>query len=334
MSARLFTSFFPAARKCALIAAVLIPIGCAAEPVGRDAADTLQQTGLPSALRFLATESTFITGGGISSDKADPILETREAFSKAFQRMSEDESKSTEAQNLSRHYRNALERAAGVQGVVEELTCGMSLCMGSVSSRSRADRDAWAERLYEDAGAVRHVTLDVFETIGDRLHNRFLFSTDAAIKAISLPPMARSPEATPHLGTESQLIVQNAISVDMTLELLEDSALFSSARERMRSEESTSAGAQQLARHHRDVLERAVGELGIVDDLTCGLSLCMGAVTSLSQAEHEAWSRRLVNDPAARRYGAVHSYMPVGDQLQHRFVFSANPAVAALFSSR
>ncbi|MFL9583805.1 hypothetical protein [Stenotrophomonas sp. AB1(2024)] len=130
------------------------------------------------------------------------------------------------------------------------------------------------------------------------------------------------------------MIVHNSISIDMSNEMLEDNALFSSALERMRDEERTSAEAQQLARHHREVLERAVGELGVVEDLTCGLSLCIGSVTSLTQADHEAWSRRLVKDPAARRYGAVHSYEPVGDQLQHRFVFSTDPAVAALFSSR
>jgi hypothetical protein len=93
-----------------------------------------------------------------------------------------------EAQDLAKHYRNAIERAVGAQGVVEDLTCGLSLCMGSVAARSRADHDAWAERLYENPEAVRHVTLHVFEVNGDRLQNRFLFSTDAAIKAIALPP--------------------------------------------------------------------------------------------------------------------------------------------------
>lgn len=210
--------------KCALVAVALQCIGCAADAVGTppsDPRETLNTRGaanpggnltpssdpvsasvspLPPALAsdpaapgpkaspYLATESEFIERGGISSEWADPFLESRELFSSALQRMSEDEGKSMEAQDLARRYRNALERAVGAQGVVEDLTCGVSLCMGSVSSRSRADRDAWAERLYEDADAVRHVTFDVFEMNGDRLHNRFLFSADAAIKAIVLPP--------------------------------------------------------------------------------------------------------------------------------------------------
>jgi hypothetical protein len=170
-----------------------------------------------------------------------------------------------------------------------------------------------------------------------------LAATRTGIDPIAAPAVPRTPaedrkegnpEASPYLATESELIVHNSISIDMSNEMLEDNALFSSALERMRDEERTSAEAQQLARHHREVLERAVGELGVVEDLTCGLSLCIGSVTSLTQADHEAWSRRLVKDPAARRYGAVHSYEPVGDQLQHRFVFSTDPAVAALFSSR
>lgn len=142
----------------------------------------------PNASRHLRTESAFIERGGISSENVDPLLESRELFSMAFKRMSEDERKSMNAQDLARHYRNAFERAVAAQGIVEDLTCGLSLCMGSVSARSRADHDAWAERLYADAGAVRHVTFDVFEANGDRLQNRFLFSADAAIKAIILPP--------------------------------------------------------------------------------------------------------------------------------------------------
>lgn len=210
--------------KCALVAVALQCIGCAADVTGTDssyprAAHRLVETGNPedtssvpgdpvstsvSADRpawasdpavadpetspYLATESEFIERGGISSEWADPFLGSRELFSDALQRMSEDEGKSIEAQDLARRYRNALERAVGAQDVVEDLTCGLSLCMGSVSSRSRADRNAWAERLYEDADAARHVTFDVFEMNGDRLHNRFLFSADAAIKSVALPP--------------------------------------------------------------------------------------------------------------------------------------------------
>lgn len=324
---------------CALFAVVLQCIGCAADAMGTGSSDPRAARSLAEAASpHLATESEFIKGGGISSEWADPVLESGELFSSALERMSEDEAKSTEAQDVARRYRNALERAVGTQDVVEDLTCGVSLCMGAVSSQSRADRDAWAERLYEDADAVRHVTFDAFETNGDRLHNRFLFSADAAIKAIVLPAdadeerQAGNPEASPYLATESELIVHQSISIEMSKQMLEDNARFSSSLERMRSEERTSVEAQQLARHHREVLERAVGELGVVDDLTCGLSLCIGSVTSLTPAHHEAWSRRLVKDPAARRYGAVHSYEPVVDQLQQRFVFSTDPAVAGLFS--
>jgi len=144
----------------------------------------------------------------------------------------------------------------------------------------------------------------------------------------------RDPSTSPFLATESTFIVQDSISVDRSGETLEDDLLFSSTLERMREEERTSLEAQQLAKHHKDVLERAVGELGVVDDLTCGLSLCMGSVTSLTSEDHDAWGRRLAEDPAARRYGAIHRYESSGNQLQNRFMFSADPAVAAIFMSR
>lgn len=208
--------------RCILVATVLQCIGCSTDTAGADATGTpeaptagavagpvatatapdnpvfapeLRPTSAPVAAKldsdppaYLPAESAFIAGEGISTEGSDPILESREHFSKALAKMSDDEKKSVEAQDLARHYRNAIERAVGAQGVVEDLTCGLSLCMGSVAARSRADHDAWAERLYEDPDAVRHVTLQVFEVKGDRLQNRFLFSTDAAIKAIALPP--------------------------------------------------------------------------------------------------------------------------------------------------
>jgi hypothetical protein len=137
--------------------------------------------------------------------------------------------------------------------------------------------------------------------------------------------------ASPCLATESTLIEHDAISGDRSIEMLEDGVLFAKALENMRRDEKTSLEAQQLAKHHRNVLVRAVREEGVVEDLTCGLSLCMGSVTSPSQSSHDVWNRRLVNDPAARRYGAVHRVEPLGDHFQHRFVFSADPAVAAIF---
>lgn len=210
--------------RCALVAVTMQCIGCAAEPVDAgsiEPRETLRSRSVTSlgeglavsddrmpsrvsALRptprsepttpdskaspYLATESAFIDRNGVSSEMTDPLLESRDLFTKAFERMSEDEKKSMDAQDLANHYRSALERAVGNQGIVEGLTCGLSLCMGLVSARSRADHDAWEDRLYEDSSAERHVILQAVEMNGDRLQNRFLFSTDSAIKAIVLPP--------------------------------------------------------------------------------------------------------------------------------------------------
>lgn len=145
---------------------------------------------------------------------------------------------------------------------------------------------------------------------------------------------ARDPAASAYLATEATMIEQDGISGERSDEILEDTALFSKALARMSDDEKTSMEAQELARHHRNVLVRAVGDQGVVEDLTCGLSLCMGAVTARSQVDHDAWHGRLAKDPAARRYGAIHRFEPVGDQVQKRFVFSADPAVAAIYMDR
>lgn len=118
--------------RCALVAAALQCVGCQSEAAGADvshpsgstevreaaspdvvatsvgggrvllsairpALDSGAETRHPSASAYLATESTFITPGAISSETSDPILESMELFSKAMQSMREEEGNGMEA---------------------------------------------------------------------------------------------------------------------------------------------------------------------------------------------------------------------------------------------
>ncbi|MBT2767287.1 hypothetical protein J7J08_06525 [Stenotrophomonas sp. ISL-67] len=78
------------------------------------------------------------------------------------------------------------ERAVGTNGAVENLSCGLSVCVGSVRAGSIADHDAWLSRLQEDPGAHTYGFVEAIERTGDQFQSRFVFSTDPALKAILL----------------------------------------------------------------------------------------------------------------------------------------------------
>jgi len=134
----------------------------------------------------LPAESIFVDREGISAEESDQILETDKSFNQALRKMSDDEKKSMEAQDLSKHYRRALELAVGTTGAVENLSCGLSLCIGSVRAGSVEDHDAWLSRLYKDPGALSYGFIETIERTGDQYQSRFVFSTDPDLKAITV----------------------------------------------------------------------------------------------------------------------------------------------------
>jgi hypothetical protein len=133
---------------------------------------------------YLPTESELIEEAGISAAISDEIVESQDAFSKALRRISSDENSSMEAQDLAKHYRSAFERAVGTSGAVENISCGLSICIGSVTAGSIADHDAWLGHLQEDPGAETYGFIEAIERNGDQFQSRFVFSTDPAINAI------------------------------------------------------------------------------------------------------------------------------------------------------
>lgn len=135
-------------------------------------------------LPYLPTESALVEKDGISANLSDEIVESQDAFSEALLKMARDEMKSMEAQDLARHYRGAIERAVGKNGAVENLSCGLSVCVGSVRAVSIAAHDAWLSRLQEDPGADTFGFIEAIERTGDQFQSRFVFSTDPALKAI------------------------------------------------------------------------------------------------------------------------------------------------------
>ncbi|MDA3306655.1 MULTISPECIES: hypothetical protein [Stenotrophomonas] len=99
--------------------------------------------------------------------------------------LSEEAASSPEVQDLTRHYRSALERAMAQEGVLEGFSCGLSICIGLVRSGSLAGHETWSRRFALDAAAPTYSYADASEDSRMGYENRFIFSTDPALRAIS-----------------------------------------------------------------------------------------------------------------------------------------------------
>jgi hypothetical protein len=138
-----------------------------------------------SSFEYLQSESALIFADGISSQAAGDLLRSGKNLSDAIDRMTQDASSSPEAQDLAKHYRSSITRAMGKDGVLERLSCGLSICMGIARARSNADHEAWGRRLASDTSSPTYSYAEASENLGAGYESRFIFSTDPAMNSIS-----------------------------------------------------------------------------------------------------------------------------------------------------
>lgn len=138
-----------------------------------------------SSAALLRSESALVFKEGISILAAENLLTSSSNMSDAIKRLSEEAASSPEVQDLTRHYRSALERAMAQEGVLEGFSCGLSICIGLVRSGSLAGHETWSRRFASDAAAPTYSYADASEDSRMGYENRFIFSTDPALRAIS-----------------------------------------------------------------------------------------------------------------------------------------------------
>ncbi len=79
-----------------------------------------------------------------------------------------------------------------------------------------------------------------------------------------------------HLQSESALIFEGGISSQVAADLLRSGRSTSDVIDRMTQDAATSTEAQDLAKHYRSSITRAMGEDAQLERLSCGLSICIG----------------------------------------------------------
>jgi hypothetical protein len=146
----------------------------------------------------------------------------------------------------------------------------------------------------------------------------------------SAATLHRAASSIEHLQSESALIFEGGISSQVSEELLRSGRSTSDAIDRLTVDAASSTEAQDLAKHYRSSIARAMGEDALLERLSCGLSICIGIARARSNADHEAWGQRLASDTSSPTYSYAETSENIGAGYENRFIFSTDPAMNSI----
>lgn len=147
---------------------------------------------------------------------------------------------------------------------------------------------------------------------------------------ISAATLRRAASSLEHLQSESAFIFEGGISSQVSEQLLRSGRSTSDAIDRLTMDAASSTEAQDLAKHYRSSISRAMGEDALLERLSCGLSICIGIARARSNADHEAWGQRLASDTSSPTYSYAETSENLGAGYENRFIFSTNPAMNSI----
>ena len=135
---------------------------------------------------YLAGESRLLSGNALSMAEAETVLRSRAGFEAALQQFEQDAAHHPDAQDLSTLYRAAATRALGGDVALASLSCGYSLCMGEIRSRSDTGFRDWVRAFGKDGDAPHYALITAEYVLGkEQSVGRFVFSIDPTANGIS-----------------------------------------------------------------------------------------------------------------------------------------------------
>lgn len=142
---------------------------------------------------YLPVENTLIRQGALSAAAIDGLLSDHGRFQSMVRQLGEQGAVDPEAVELTRGYRNALERKLGESGLAgqfSEFACGLSLCAGELrGTGSVAITATLPDALLGNAAYPIHVFTDRrLDTGGGQYSYLFVFSVDPSVSRVRLPP--------------------------------------------------------------------------------------------------------------------------------------------------
>jgi len=147
---------------------------------------------------------------------------------------------------------------------------------------------------------------------------------------ISVSARNRTERTSEYLQVESGFMQNRGISSQTAEDLLRSSRSTYEAIDRMTIDAASSPDAQDLARHYRSSLMRAMDQNAVLERLACGLSICIGIARARSNADHQAWGQRLASDRSSPTYSYAEASEGIGAGYENRFMFSTDPELNSI----
>lgn len=152
--------------------------------------------------------------------------------------------------------------------------------------------------------------------------------------ASAAAPVGLKPVELPF---EKNLIEGNSLSVAKIQTLLQSKS-FEIQLDKFTNEAVADDNASELTAAYKDLLSNQLQSHKIKAELaklTCGIETCIGLIRNGTDDEYNRWADIFFQDPATPNYGfANFSFRQDDGDLEHRFVFSTDPAVNSVLAPR
>lgn len=139
------------------------------------------------------------------------------------------------------------------------------------------------------------------------------------------------------LPFEKNLIEGNSLSVAKIQTLLQ-SRNFEIQLDKFTNEAVADQNASELTAAYKELLSNQFQSHKIKAELaklTCGVETCIGLIRNGTDDEYNRWADIFFQDPATPNYGFANlSFEQDDGDLEHRFVFSTDPAVNSVVAPR
>ena len=118
------------------------------------------------------------------------------------------------------------------------------------------------------------------------------------------------------------------------IETLLQSKTFEMQLDKFANESVTDSNASELTATYKNLLSTQFQDHNVQANLVkliCGIETCVGLIKNGTDAEYTRWADIFFRDPATPGYGFLNTSIRQNDgSLEHRFVFSTDPAVSSI----
>ncbi|MCM2335804.1 MAG: hypothetical protein NDI66_03380 [Pseudomonas sp.] len=151
---------------------------------------------------------------------------------------------------------------------------------------------------------------------------------DDAGSSSTMRPRYDAPRPMADLDIERLLRVPGAISLDASEQLLQGNDLASPIAA-LREQHGQDSDASDITDLYREWVVRSLADFSRgmwLNDLQCGLSVCIGVVTTVEPENvARAWPSHLLSTRTLPVFGYVDAIRPIGPgRLEYRFIFSTD----------